>query len=447
MDENMRTLMERLEELIRNVHQYVGARYVPNFIDDPWNDTTRYDPLDVVDNGSGTSYIAKKPVPPGTPLSDRNYWFLYGSSNGAILNLQKQIDKINGGLYNNIYDYGYTSGADITPYIQAFVDDPDSSALYLYMDGDFIINTIDFTTLESNSYSKRFIKSANTNFTGGGAVTIGLAAPNQELDLLYTAGSNPYARRFVRTSDNATSVRGATQNNVTFIDNVMNQNDSYFHWNILAISNYYTEGDGENCAEYLQVNNHADNDNWALCIEVNTDSSVSQGQRHSTRGIELLLKGKGDVSSNGGKRLGIHLISACNDSYGYNVDYGILFSSTVENAGNGFRYGILFDRVGCTNGIVFSADCSTTYAIDMHEAQIGQAALYIGNNHPVQFDNYKVVESTTLGVRTLGVNLNGSGKWFELTELETTDASVTPPTRFMRVFYNGTQYAIPLYGF
>lgn len=94
MDESMRALMSRLEELVRNVHQYVGARYVPNFIDEPWNNTTRYEALDVVDNGSGTSYIAKKPVPQGTPLSDREYWFVYGSTSGAIINLQNQIDAI-----------------------------------------------------------------------------------------------------------------------------------------------------------------------------------------------------------------------------------------------------------------------------------------------------------------------------------------------------------------
>lgn len=87
-------LLERLERLLKNVHQYVGARYVPNFIDDPWSDIRDYEALDVVDNGTGTSYIAKKPVPAGTPLSDREYWFVYGSTSGAIINLQNQIDAI-----------------------------------------------------------------------------------------------------------------------------------------------------------------------------------------------------------------------------------------------------------------------------------------------------------------------------------------------------------------
>ena len=96
MPDRTELLLARLEELLQNVRMYVGARYVPRFIDDPWNDITSYEALDVVDNGQGTSYIARKPVPAGTPLSDRTYWFLYGSTSGAIVNLQQQIDTLTG---------------------------------------------------------------------------------------------------------------------------------------------------------------------------------------------------------------------------------------------------------------------------------------------------------------------------------------------------------------
>ena len=72
------------------IRQYVGARYVPRFMGtlDP---TQEYEALDVVDNGSGTSYIARKIVPPGTPLTDNEYWFLYGASSGAIVQLQNDM--------------------------------------------------------------------------------------------------------------------------------------------------------------------------------------------------------------------------------------------------------------------------------------------------------------------------------------------------------------------
>lgn len=102
---DINVLLERLERLLENVHQYVGARYVPNFIDEPWSDIRGYEALDVVDNGTGTSYIAKKPVPPGTPLSNREYWFVYGSTSGAIINLQNQIDMLTSMYLHREYTY------------------------------------------------------------------------------------------------------------------------------------------------------------------------------------------------------------------------------------------------------------------------------------------------------------------------------------------------------
>lgn len=72
------------------VHTYIGARYVPRFMG-TYDATQMYEALDVVDNGSGTSYIAKKTVPPGTPLTDTDYWFVYGASSGAIVQLQNDM--------------------------------------------------------------------------------------------------------------------------------------------------------------------------------------------------------------------------------------------------------------------------------------------------------------------------------------------------------------------
>ena len=72
------------------MRQYIGARYVPKFRG-TWSNTTQYDVLDVVDNGMGTSYIAKIPTPAGTPLTDTDHWAIYGASSGAIINLQNQI--------------------------------------------------------------------------------------------------------------------------------------------------------------------------------------------------------------------------------------------------------------------------------------------------------------------------------------------------------------------
>lgn len=76
------------------MRQYIGARYVPRFLG-IYDPTQEYEALDVVENGSGTSYIARKIVPAGTSLTDAEYWFVYGASSGAIINLQNQIDIIN----------------------------------------------------------------------------------------------------------------------------------------------------------------------------------------------------------------------------------------------------------------------------------------------------------------------------------------------------------------
>ena len=84
-----------------SVHQYIGARYVPGF-KGTYSATTVYEALDVVDDGLGTSYIAKVPTPAGTPLSDTNYWMVYGSSNGAIINLQNRMTAVENDISNNI---------------------------------------------------------------------------------------------------------------------------------------------------------------------------------------------------------------------------------------------------------------------------------------------------------------------------------------------------------
>ena len=81
------------------IRQYIGARYTPKFsgVYDP---TQQYENLEVVDNGSGTSYISKKIVPPNTPLTDTEYWAIYGASSGAILDLQTRVGALETDMTN-----------------------------------------------------------------------------------------------------------------------------------------------------------------------------------------------------------------------------------------------------------------------------------------------------------------------------------------------------------
>lgn len=73
------------------IRQYIGARYIPRFLG-TYDPTTSYEALDVVDNGAGTSYIARKTVPVNTPLNNTTYWAVYGASSGAIIDLQNRMN-------------------------------------------------------------------------------------------------------------------------------------------------------------------------------------------------------------------------------------------------------------------------------------------------------------------------------------------------------------------
>lgn len=80
-----------------SIRQYIGARYVPKFSDvngGEWDNTYAYEALEIVKYGNDY-YTAKKPVPTGAAITDREYWVLTGNYNGAISNLQDQIDVLN----------------------------------------------------------------------------------------------------------------------------------------------------------------------------------------------------------------------------------------------------------------------------------------------------------------------------------------------------------------
>lgn len=70
--------------------RYIGARYVPKFLG-THDSTIPYEALSVVDNGAGTTYISRVPVPANIALTNTTYWLVYGASSGAILDLQNRM--------------------------------------------------------------------------------------------------------------------------------------------------------------------------------------------------------------------------------------------------------------------------------------------------------------------------------------------------------------------
>lgn len=135
------------------VRQYIGARYVPRFLG-AYDPTTIYEALDVVDNGAGTSYIARKTVPAGTSLINTDYWFVYGASSGAILTLQNRMDTAE----NNINDLQAVTAGLTRRFI--FIGDSYGTISDNWIDD--VISRLDLT-LNDNAFK---VAAASTGFIG-----------------------------------------------------------------------------------------------------------------------------------------------------------------------------------------------------------------------------------------------------------------------------------------
>lgn len=81
--------------------QYIGARYVPKYFENPdgstnWVQGINYEPLTIV-TYLGTSYTSKIPVPAniGSPNLNNDYWVATGSGSADIEQIKSQIQVIN----------------------------------------------------------------------------------------------------------------------------------------------------------------------------------------------------------------------------------------------------------------------------------------------------------------------------------------------------------------
>ena len=78
--------------------QYIGARYVPKFYENPntgdmtWKSNVNYEALTIVKYNDDT-YTSKKPVPSsvGNPAANSDYWAKTADFNAALQNLQQEL--------------------------------------------------------------------------------------------------------------------------------------------------------------------------------------------------------------------------------------------------------------------------------------------------------------------------------------------------------------------
>jgi hypothetical protein len=363
------------------------------------------------------------------------------SLGGRIDALDAKVDNINARNYKTLYDYGYTSGSNLTQYVQAFINDDSASELYLYMDGIYTVNALDMSGVDNcPDKIKRFTKSANTIVTGDGANQMGLATMTTEvaeINSSYSTGGAGYPWRVVRNSDAAHPVTGEVQSNAMFIDNINNSDDGFYHWNLLAQSNIRANTSGQNCAAYFQTHVYEDNENWALATE--NILHISEETR-STRGIEISLTGNSGVSSRGGKRIGIHIANNTTGS-GFNSDYAIYVTS--YSTSTGFRRILQVESGYSEIAMCFTSMYTCVYGIDFHECNVNGAAIRLGKSggHCIQFDGFTMLEENQLGVDVLAIKNGSNNLGMLLTEAN----NASGIAKYINVIYNGNGYKIPLY--
>lgn len=83
------------------VREYIGARYVPLFADDPWTNTVAYEPLTIVLN-EGNSYTSRQYVPIGIDISNEEFWALTGNFNAQVEAYRKEVQDVKNGLETEI---------------------------------------------------------------------------------------------------------------------------------------------------------------------------------------------------------------------------------------------------------------------------------------------------------------------------------------------------------
>lgn len=78
------------------VREYIGARYVPEFIGE-WDSTVSYEPLSIV-SYQGNSYTSRQYVPVGTAITNEAFWALTGNYNAQVEAYRQEVQQFDGRL-------------------------------------------------------------------------------------------------------------------------------------------------------------------------------------------------------------------------------------------------------------------------------------------------------------------------------------------------------------
>lgn len=81
---------------MNGVMEYIGMRYLTKFADPiQWDDTRQYEHMTVVQYQGGT-YVSKRPVPVGIPITDTNYWLYWADFNAQIEQYRQEVRAMDG---------------------------------------------------------------------------------------------------------------------------------------------------------------------------------------------------------------------------------------------------------------------------------------------------------------------------------------------------------------
>lgn len=208
--------------------------------------------------------------------------------------------------------------------------------------------------------------------------------------------NNPYTNIIEENVNVSGGVTGYTDVALRVAQTVTNENDEFYEWSLLCVSNQYQTTQAQNCAAYFQTNRYSDGQAWGIAIEtVDKTTEGINDTNGAVRGMEIALNGAGGAPSDI-RRLGLHIVVGKTESAtGYSINAGILLSSQLINADNGYDSAILMQDCFCNYGIRLKN--SVSYGIDFSECTVVNAAIRLGDatsharklqfNHHVLYEN------------------------------------------------------------